>query len=135
MQPRDDERLSRRAFLRRSALASVGVGLFPLTGGAGQLPHARAEVRRYVPLGRTGIQISDISFGASRLDAGQEAIVLHAFERGINYFDTAESYSGGDSERTIGNALRGKRDKVYITSEGRSRRDRPQRSADGHAGG
>jgi predicted aldo/keto reductase-like oxidoreductase len=74
-------------------------------------------VRRYVPLGRTGIQISDISFGASSLDAGQEAIVLHAFERGINYFDTAESYAGGDSERTIGNALRGKRDKVYITSK------------------
>src|SRR2546430_3346522 len=111
------ERLSRRAFLRRGALASFGVGLFPFTGGAGQLPQARAEVRRYVPLGRTGIQISDISFGASRLDAGQEAIVLHAFERGINYFDTAESYSGGDSERTIGNALRGKRDKVYITSK------------------
>ena len=111
------ERLSRRAFLHRGALASVGVGLLPFTGRAGQLPEARAEVRRYVPLGRTGIQLSDISFGASRLDAGQEAIVLHAFERGINYFDTAESYSGGDSERTIGNALRGKRDKVYITSK------------------
>ncbi|HSF29200.1 MAG TPA: aldo/keto reductase [Candidatus Tectomicrobia bacterium] len=111
------ERLSRRAFLWRGAIASFGVGLFPFTGGAGQLSQGRAEVRRYVPLGRTGIQLSDISFGASRLDAGQEAIVQHAFERGINYFDTAESYSGGDSERTIGNALRGKRDKVYITSK------------------
>ena len=89
----------------------------PLDSRAQQLPQARAEVRRYVPLGRTGIQISDISFGASRLGAGEEAIVLHAFERGINYFDTAESYSGGESERTIGNALHGKRDKVYITSK------------------
>src|SRR5262249_28098578 len=106
-----------RAFLRRGALASFGVGLFPFTGGAQPLPHARAEVRRYVPLGRTGMQISDISFGASRLNVGEEAIVLHAFERGINYFDTAESYSGGDSERTIGNALRGKRDKVCLTSK------------------
>jgi uncharacterized protein len=111
------ERLSRRAFLRQGALASFGVGLFPVTGGARQLPEASAEVRRYVPLGRTGMQIADISFGASRLDADAEAIVLHAFERGINYFDTAETYSGGDSERTIGNALRGKRDKVYITSK------------------
>jgi uncharacterized protein len=109
--------LSRRAFLWQGALASVGVGLFPLTSGAQRLPQARAEVRRYVPLGRTGIQISDISFGASRLNAGEETIVLHAFERGINYFDTAESYSGGDSETTIGNALRGKRDKVYIASK------------------
>jgi uncharacterized protein len=111
------EELSRRTFLHRGALASVGVGLLPLTGRAGQRSEARTEVRRYVPLGRTGIQISDISFGASRLNAGEEAIVQHAFERGINYFDTAESYAGGDSERTIGNALRGKRDKIYITSK------------------
>ena len=43
--------------------------------------------------------------------------MLDALERGINYFDTAESYRGGDSEITIGNALRGKRDKVFIASK------------------
>jgi hypothetical protein len=74
-------------------------------------------VRRYVPLGNTGIKMSDISFGASRLGAGEENLVRHAFDRGINYFDTAESYTGGDSESTIGNALLGKRDKVYLTSK------------------
>jgi len=74
-------------------------------------------VRRYVPLGNTGIKMSDISFGASRLGAGEENLVRHAFDRGINYFDTAESYTGGESESTIGNALLGKRDKVYITSK------------------
>src|SRR6266852_2257946 len=98
-------RLGRRAFLHRGALASVGMGLFPLTGRAQPLPQARAEVRRYVPLGNTGIKMSDISFGASRLGAGEEDLVRHAFDRGINYFDTAESYTGGDSETTIGNAL------------------------------
>jgi predicted aldo/keto reductase-like oxidoreductase len=63
------------------------------------------------------MKISDISFGSSPLDAGQEKIVLHAFDRGINYFDTAEGYRGGDSETTIGNALSGKRDKVYFASK------------------
>ena len=110
-------RLSRRAFLRRGALASLGMGLFPLTSRAQRPPQARAEVRRYVPLGNTGIKMSDISFGASRLGAGEENLVRHAFDRGINYFDTAESYTGGESESTIGNALLGKRDKVYITSK------------------
>ena len=110
-------RLSRRAFLHRGALASVGMGLFPLTSRAQRLSPARAEVRRYVPLGNTGIKMSDISFGASRLGAGEENLVRHAFDRGINYFDTAESYTGGESESTIGNALLGKRDKVYITSK------------------
>src|SRR5919199_809955 len=116
-QPGKTARLSRRAFLRRGVLASLGMGLFPWTSGAQRLPQARAEVRRYVPLGNTGIAMSDIAFGASRLGAGEENLVRHAFDRGINYFDTAESYTGGGSESTIGNALLGKRDKVYITSK------------------
>ena len=111
------ERLSRRALLYRGALASLGLGLFPVASGAQQLPQASAEVRRYVPLGNTGVKMSDISFGASRLGTGEENLVRHAFDRGINYFDTAESYTGGESESTIGNALLGKRDKVYITSK------------------
>src|SRR5215475_3243260 len=110
-------RLSRRAVLRWGGLASLGMGLFPLRSRAQRPPQASTEVRRYVPLGNTGIKMSDISFGASRLGAGEENLVRHAFDRGINYFDTAESYTGGDSESTIGNALLGKRDKVYITSK------------------
>src|SRR5215831_15664908 len=109
--------LGRRAFLRRGVLASLGVGLLPMTGGAQPLPGARAEVCRYVPLGHTGIRMSDIAFGSSRLRGGEEALVQHACDRGINYFDTADSYTGGDAEVTLGNALRGKRDKVYIASK------------------
>src|SRR5262245_66352238 len=96
-------RPSRRVFLRWSALASLGMGLFPLTGRAQPPPPARAEVRRYVPLGNTGIKMSDISFGASRLGAGEENLVRRAFDRGINYFDTAESYTCGASESTVRN--------------------------------
>ncbi|MCZ6624342.1 MAG: aldo/keto reductase [Deltaproteobacteria bacterium] len=110
-------RLNRREFLRKSALTGLGAALFPLTAAARPREPSNVEVRRYVPLGRTGIKMSDISFGSSRLDAGEESIVLHALDRGINYFDTAESYSGSDSETTIGNALRGKRDKVTIASK------------------
>lgn len=109
--------LGRREFLRRSALAGLGVGLLPLSGAAPSAGQAAAQVRRYVSLGRTGIKMSDISFGGSRLDAGDEDVVLHALDRGINYFDTAESYRGGDSETTIGNVVSGRRDKVYLTSK------------------
>jgi predicted aldo/keto reductase-like oxidoreductase len=110
-------RFSRRAILHWGGLVSLGMGLFPLRSRAQRPPQARTEVYRYVPLGHTGIKMSDISFGASRLGAGEENLVRHAFDRGINYFDTAESYTGGESESTIGNALLGKRDKVYITSK------------------
>jgi len=110
--------LNRREFIKRGALAGIGVGLLPLAeADASTPPPGPPEVRRYSRLGRTGLKISDISFGGSRLRTGQEEIVLHAYERGINYFDTAETYTDSESETTIGNALRGKRDKVFITSK------------------
>ncbi|MGO9449720.1 MAG: aldo/keto reductase [Candidatus Binataceae bacterium] len=108
--------LNRREFIKRGALAGLGVGLIPIAS-AGAAIASSPQVRRYSTLGRTGMKISDISFGGSRLTTGQEDIVLHAYERGINYFDTAETYTDGESETTIGNALRGKRDKVFLTSK------------------
>jgi uncharacterized protein len=127
--PDDDARLNRREFLKCGALAGIGVGLLPLAGAAAATASAgSAHVRGYRTLGRTGLKISDISFGGSRLVAGQEDLVRHAFDLGINYFDTAETYSGGESETTIGNALRGKRDKVYLTSKIIASRDRTRDS-------
>jgi uncharacterized protein len=109
--------IGRREFIRSATLAGLGVGLATLTGSASAAIASAPEVRRYAPLGRTGMRISDISFGADRLSPDQEDLVRHAYDRGINYFDTAETYRGGDSETTLGNALRGKRDKVFLTSK------------------
>jgi diketogulonate reductase-like aldo/keto reductase len=61
-------------------------------------------------LGLTILNISDISYGSSRTaDAG---VVRHALARGINYFDTAESYKGGAAEESLGVALAGHREEV-----------------------
>lgn len=115
--PRRSRAIGRREFIRSGTLAGLGVGLATLTGSASAAITSTPEVRRYAPLGRTGMKISDISFGADRLSPGEEDLVRHAYDRGINYFDTAETYRGGDSETTLGNALRGKRDKVFLTSK------------------
>lgn len=70
-------------------------------------------------LGRTELQVSIVGFGgipivsASRNEA--EKIVRHAFERGVNYFDTARAY--GDSEEKIGAALKDVRDEVIIATK------------------
>jgi aryl-alcohol dehydrogenase-like predicted oxidoreductase len=109
--------IGRREFIRSGALAGLGVGLATLAGPMSATIPPAPQVRRYAPLGRTGMKISDISFGADRLSPGQEELVRHAFDLGINYFDTAETYRGGDSEATLGNALRGKRDRVFLTSK------------------
>ncbi len=110
--------IGRREFLKRGVLAGVGVSILPLAGSASaSVEAAPARVRRYATLGRTGLKISDISFGASRLTSGNEDLVRHAYDCGVNYFDSADTYTDGESETVIGNALKGKRDKVYLTSK------------------
>jgi aryl-alcohol dehydrogenase-like predicted oxidoreductase len=113
--PDGDDRIGRREWLQRGALAGLGLSALPLRAWA--QPGGQVRVRRYAPLGRTGLRVSDVSFGGSRLGAQEEDAVRHAFDRGINYFDTADSYRGGESETTIGRALRGKRDRVHIASK------------------
>jgi len=53
-----------------------------------------------------------------RIDAdGTAAVVSAAIEAGINFFDTADIYGGGQSEEYLGRALKGRRDKVLIATK------------------
>nr|WP_229022929.1 aldo/keto reductase [Actinomarinicola tropica] len=62
-------------------------------------------------LGRSGLQVSVLSFGSwvtfgSQLDTGLARDCLAAaYDRGVNFFDNAESYAGGESERIMGRAI------------------------------
>jgi predicted aldo/keto reductase-like oxidoreductase len=106
--------VDRRTFLQAGATAGLAAGLLPLLPAA-----ARAEtprIRRQVRLGRTDLKVSDIGFGSSRLKIEGD-LVRHALDRGITYFDTAESYTGGHSEETLGQALQGVRDQVVLVSK------------------
>lgn len=79
---------------------------------------------RYVPLGNTDLQVSALAFGCMSLTPGTEEpgkkAVRRAFELGINFFDTADVYARGESERILGEALREggiKREEVVIASK------------------
>ncbi len=118
--PHGDESASveRRTFLRRVTLGGVALGAASgLTAAAPETLHATAAIKRRKRLGTTDMRMADIGFGGSRL-RGDVDLVRYALDKGINYFDTAESYTGGDSETVIGQALEGKRDQVYIASKG-----------------
>lgn len=105
--------LDRRTFLRAATTT-----LFTTTLGHAAQPAAASdtpEIRIHRRLGHTNLDISDISYGSSR--TADPEIVRHALARGINYFDTAESYKGGASEESIGVALAGHREEVILASK------------------
>ena len=68
----------------------------------------------YRPLGRTGVSVSQMCLGAMMFGAfgnpdHDDAVrIIHkALDAGINFIDTADGYSAGESEQIIGKALAG----------------------------
>jgi predicted aldo/keto reductase-like oxidoreductase len=113
--------VSRRNFLRVGGAAAAGGALATVPAvGAEERKEAAAEspppkIRRHRTLGRTGFKVSDLSLGGV-FDDG--TVVRYAYDCGINYFDTAESYMNGDSERRIGEAMpHMDRQKIFITTK------------------
>src|ERR1700710_2778176 len=79
---------------------------------------------RYRTLGGTGMQVSSYCFGAMMLgsvgnpdhDEGVR-MVRTALDAGINFVDTADMYSAGESEQIVGKALLGRRDDVVLATK------------------
>ena len=108
--------IDRRDFLGFGAGAAIGLGGFGAALGESRAADSvTARIRRYARLGRTGLKVSDISLGSS--GNTDPEVVAHAYDLGVNLFDSAESYRWGGAEKAIGKALKGRRDKVYLTSK------------------
>jgi len=83
----------------------------------------------YKTFGNTGVKLSALGFGAMRLpmkdtDGGKIVdeelavpLMRQAFDMGINYVDTAPLYCEKLSENAVGKALKGYRDKVYLSTK------------------
>lgn len=78
------------------------------------------------PFGRTGWDISEVSFGAWQLggqwgpvdDDASVRTLIDAYEQGINFVDTAEMYGSGHSEEVVGRSLREwKGERVYVATK------------------
>lgn len=74
---------------------------------------------------RTGLNVSVLGFGAMRLPMAGDKVdrdkaipMIHrAFEKGVNYIDTAVGYCNADSQRAVGEALKGWRDRVVLSTK------------------
>jgi len=100
---------SRRNFLKTGLAAGV-------LAGAGRLPlrAARGTATDWVTLGKSGVKVTRLAFGTGtysgrvQRDLGQEGfnrLVRHAYDHGIRFFETAESY--GEMHKMLGIALKG----------------------------
>lgn len=86
---------------------------------------------QYSRLGNTGLIVSKLAFGTmtfgkaggifatvAKVDqSGANELVARAIDKGINYFNSADVYTGGDSERILGKALGAKRKEVVIATK------------------
>lgn len=127
------QEMNRRQFLERlglgsaTALSLITVGSVPMIGSTrkagkaldGDVPE-QIKMTYRVQNG-TGEHISLLGFGMMRLPREQEQVnelVDYALAHGINYFDTAPIYGGGNNETATGNALsRHPRDKYYVATK------------------
>ncbi|HYL70525.1 MAG TPA: aldo/keto reductase, partial [Candidatus Dormibacteraeota bacterium] len=80
---------------------------------------------QYTHLGRTGLSVSrfclgTMNFGPQATEAGSHAIMDAALDAGINFFDTANGYGGGETEKIVGRWFAqggSRRDKVVLATK------------------
>lgn len=77
----------------------------------------------YRQMGSTGVRVSVIGMGTNRFgstvdQAGVNNVIDAAIDLGINFIDTADVYTGGNSETTLGNALKGRWEKFVVATKG-----------------
>jgi len=79
---------------------------------------------QYRALGKTGIKVSPYCLGAmmfgalGNADHGDSIRIIHkALDAGINFIDTADAYSRGESEEIVGKALKGRRDDIVLATK------------------
>ena len=112
-------RSSRRAFLASGLALPVAVSASQTlpTGGrpAPPEPPPPSGSMIYSDLGKTGLKISRLGIGGSALS--EPSVLELAYDIGVNFFDTARTYTTGNTERILGAAFKGKRKSVVIATK------------------
>ncbi|MGD9076237.1 MAG: aldo/keto reductase, partial [Desulfobacteraceae bacterium] len=113
--------ITRKKFLKISAAGLLGVGLLGKARRLLAKPQKTQtqEIPEYRILGRTGIKVSAVGYGASR--TLEPSLVKAALETGINFLDTGRRYFRGQHEAMLGKVIKGIRQKVIIQSKIRIR--------------
>jgi aryl-alcohol dehydrogenase-like predicted oxidoreductase len=127
--------MNKRDFLKSSLMASVAAVAFGSTASAAPVPTSEGDrttkegegtiltKKRTLGSGKAALRVSALSLGCMGMQSGRglvpdekamEKLIRQAYERGCNFFDTAEVYSAGKNEELLGRAIAPIRDKIII---------------------
>ena len=126
--------MNRRQFLHKLGLGAAVMAIEPMSVLAGETARPQTNVggeeqnrMTYRVQRRSGDKVSLLGFGMMRLPDNQEEVnqlVDYAINHGVNYFDTAPMYKGGNSETMTGIALsRHQREKYFVATKMSNQRE------------
>jgi hypothetical protein len=114
--PMLSEKMGRRRFLKRISSALLGIATVPIwKAGHTSEKIEKTPVLEYRTLGKTGLKVTTVSMGV--MNCSDPAVLLRAFDLGINFYDTADCYMNGRNEEMVGKAFERKRQKVFIQTK------------------
>jgi predicted aldo/keto reductase-like oxidoreductase len=115
---------SRREFLSAGLALSVSglastAGFGKATGQPSPAPAPTSTPKlTYRMLGKTGLRVTTVAFGAPFTP--DPSVIERGLDMGLNYFDTAREYQGGNNERMVGAVLKKKRKDVILSSKSKA---------------
>ena len=110
------KKIGRRKFIKGASSAVLGLAAAPFWNVNGFAASAEGSgTTQFRTLGRTGLKVTAVSMGV--MNCSDPAVLRRAFDLGVNFYDTANSYMAGRNEELVGKVFRGKRDKVLIQTK------------------
>jgi hypothetical protein len=119
--------ISRKKFLSTTLAGLAGIKLMSQA-----LINSQTDVSQKRSVGKTGIMVSPLCFGATRTN--EESLIRYVINKGINFIDTGRSYANGNNEKLVGRAVSGIRKSVVIQSKLRLDENELPSGGDGRKG-
>jgi aryl-alcohol dehydrogenase-like predicted oxidoreductase len=105
-----EKQISRKEFFTKALTGIAGLSL--VSKKISGLISSGSDLRE---IGRTGLKVSPISFGAPRTN--EESLIKYALGKGINFIDTGRAYGNGNNEKLVGKSIAGMRNQVVIQTK------------------